>query len=160
MSACSGWNYNFRCINIVFGVFLRESARTAAKTRTNVSTNSGKATKRLDRLAPNLANMCRFIWEWINAKQIAPRNIRGHLGGFRGSQIQNYWEAVKLAPILVHVCGFIWEWTNYKSPLNNPGGMGGGRGHTFKSLGKLQTDGPIGTTFGTRLRIRLGMDIG
>ena len=27
--------------------FLRESARTAAKSRTNVSTNSGKATKRL-----------------------------------------------------------------------------------------------------------------
>ena len=32
-SACSGWNYNFRCINVVFGVFLRESARTASKSR-------------------------------------------------------------------------------------------------------------------------------
>ena len=39
---------------LFFGVFLRESARTAVKNRTNLSTNSGKATKRLGRLAPNL----------------------------------------------------------------------------------------------------------
>ena len=37
--------------------------------------------KRLVRLAPNLIHMCRFIWEWIYAKQIAPRDTRGHLGG-------------------------------------------------------------------------------
>ena len=42
---------------LFFGVFLRESARTAAKSRTNLSTNSGKATKRLGRLAPNLAHI-------------------------------------------------------------------------------------------------------
>ena len=36
MSACSGRNYNCRCINGFFGVFLRESARTAAKSRTNL----------------------------------------------------------------------------------------------------------------------------
>ena len=29
---------------------------------------SGKSTKRLDRLAPNLVNICRFIWEWTYAK--------------------------------------------------------------------------------------------
>ena len=28
----------------------------------------GKSTKRLDRLAPNLENICRFIWEWTYAK--------------------------------------------------------------------------------------------
>ena len=105
MSACSGRNYNFRCINVVFGVFLRESARTAAKSRTNFSTNSGKATKRLGRLAPNLAHM----WEWIYAKQIAPGDARGLLGALGGQQ--------------------------------------------FKSL-------LIGTNFGSRLRINLGMDIG
>ena len=95
MSACSGRNYDFRCI--------------AAKRRTNL-----KATKRLDRLAPNLAHMCRFIWEWIYAKQIAIRDTRWYLG-FRGLSIQQSGEAVKrldrLAPTLVHVCGFIWEWT-------------------------------------------------
>ena len=45
---------------------------------------SGKAVKWLDRLAPNLAHICRSIWEWIYAKQIAPRDTRGHLGGFWG----------------------------------------------------------------------------
>ena len=33
-------------------------------------------------------------------------------------------------------------------------------GHKSKSLGGCQTAGPIGTTFGRRLRIRLGLDIG
>ena len=115
MSACSGRNYNFLYINVVLGVFLRESAHTVAKSRTNLITHSGKATKRLSRLAPNLAHMCKFIWEWIYAKQIAPRDTRGHMGGFRGQQ--------------------------------------------FKIWGSCQTAGPIGTKFGTRLRIRLGMDI-
>ena len=43
---------------------------------------SWEAVKRLDRLAPNVAHMCRFIWEWIYAKQIALRDTRGELGGF------------------------------------------------------------------------------
>ena len=195
---------------LFFGVFLQESAHTAAKSRTNLSTNSGKATKRLGRLA----HMCKFVWEWIYAKQIAPRDTRGHLGGFRGSTIQKSGKAVRLAPTLVHVCGFIWEWTwaKYKSPFNSPGAFGGrglwchkfnspgklsngwtdwhqiwhtsadpsGNGYTpnklpletqgghlgvlgvkhSKVLGSCQTAAPIGTKFGKRLRIRLGMDIG
>ena len=44
-----------------------------------------------------------------------PFETQGALGGFRGSNIHKYGEAVKrldrLAPTLVHVCGFIWEWT-------------------------------------------------
>ena len=132
MLSCSGRNYNFRCIYIFFGVFLRETVHTAAKSRTNLSTNPRKVTKRVDRLAPNLVHMCRFIWEWIHAKQIAPRDTRGNFGGgggLGGSTIQKYWEAVKrldrLAPTLVQVYGFIWEWTKakYKSPLNTPGGI-------------------------------------
>ena len=74
-----------------------------------------EAVKRLDRLAPNLAHMCRSIWEWIYAKQIALQDTREALGGSRGSIIQKSREAVKrfdrLTPTLVHVCGFIWEWT-------------------------------------------------
>ena len=74
---------------------------------------SGEDVTRLDRLAPNLVHMCIFIWEWIYAKQIAPRDTRGHLEGFRGSNIKKSREAVKrlerLAPHLVHVCGFVLE---------------------------------------------------
>ena len=67
------------------------------------------------------------------AKQIVPKDTMGHLGGFRGSNLQKSGEAVKrldrLAPTLVHVGGFIWEWAyKYKSPLNTPGGMAGGGG--------------------------------
>ena len=39
-------------------------------------------------------------------------------------------------------------------------GGGGLGGHKSKSLGGCQTAGPIDTKFGTRLRIRLGIDIG
>ena len=89
---------------------------------------------------------------------IRPTIPQRHLGGgVRGSQIQMFGED--------------WHQIWYKSAdssgnrlrLNTirssipQGGLGG---HTFKSLGKLQTAGPIGTTFGTRLRIRLRMDIG
>ena len=77
---------------------------------------SWEAVRRVDRLAPNLAHICRSIWELIYAKQIAPRDTRGALGGFRGQ--------------------------------------------TFKSLGKLSNGWTIGTNVGYRLRIHLGMDTG
>ena len=59
------------------------------------------------------------------------------------SQIQKSWEAVKrldrLAPNLAHICrsdlGLDIRQTNY--PLRHKGALGGGGGHTFKSLGKL-----------------------
>ena len=70
----------------------------------------------------------------------------------------------RLAPNLLHVCGFIWEWTYAKNnlPLDIPGGiLGGFRGSQYAKIWKIyQTAGPIGTKFGTRLRIHLGMDIG
>ena len=73
---------------LFFGVFLREFvrvfARTASKSRTNLSTNAEKATKRLGRLAPNLTHMCKFIWELIYSKQIALRD----LGVFGGQQFK------------------------------------------------------------------------
>ena len=62
-------------------------------------------------------------------------------GGFRGSQIQKSWEAVKrldrLAPYLVHVCGFVWEWTyaKYNSSLDIGGGLLGGQ--QLKSQGEM-----------------------
>ena len=133
MSACSGRNYNFRCIKLMlfFGVFLRESGRTAAKSRTSLSTNSGKATKRLGRLVPNLSHMCKFIWKWIcrYTPNKLPLETQGrHLGGFKRSTIQKYGEAVRLAQTLVHVCGFIWKWTNTSRPSIPQGAFRGGGG--------------------------------
>ena len=54
-----------------------------------------EAVKRLDRLAANLAHMCRFLWEWIYAKQIALRDKRGHLGVLGGQTFKKSGEAVK-----------------------------------------------------------------
>ena len=67
---------------LFFGVFLHETARPVAKSRTNLAQIQEKLPKRLDRLTQNLAHMCRFIWEWIYAKQIEPQDRRGHFGGF------------------------------------------------------------------------------
>ena len=78
---------------------------------------SGEVVKRLDRLAPNVVHICRSIWEWIYAKQIAPRDTRGHLGG--GFRVKH-----------------------------------------SKVWGSCQTAGPIGTNFGSRLRIHMGMNMG
>ena len=101
-------------VSDVFGVFLCESARTAAQSRTNLSTNSGKATKRLGRLAPNLAHVqihmgmdmlqtnCPSRHKWVTWGG-------GDLGGQQFKRMGKL--NVRLAPTLVHVCGFIWEWT-------------------------------------------------
>ena len=64
---------------------LRESAHTAAKRLTNISTNSVKATKRQDRLA----HMCRFTWEWIIVKKIDPRDTRGTWGVLGGQKFKS-----------------------------------------------------------------------
>ena len=109
---------------------------------------SWEAVKRLDRLAPNLAHMSRFIWEWIYAKQIAPRGTRGHLGeGFRGSNIQKFWEAVKW-PDDWHQLWFTsadssgnGHRLNTSRPSIPQGAVRGVLGgHKFKSLGKLSND--------------------
>ena len=51
---------------------------------------SCEAVKRLDRLAPNLVHVCRFIWDGHSLKTIRPTIPQGGiLGGFMGSTIQN-----------------------------------------------------------------------
>ena len=46
---------------------------------------SGEAVKRLDRLAPTLVHMvCRFIWEWAEAKYKSPLNTPGGMSGGGG----------------------------------------------------------------------------
>ena len=117
-------------------MFLRESARAAAKSRTNLSTNSGKATKRLGRLAPNLAHICTFIWKRIYAKQIAPRDTRGVLGGqqFKSLGKLSDWHQLWFASADSSGNG---HRLNPCRPSIPQGACGGVGGHKFKSLGKL-----------------------
>ena len=178
---------------------------------------SGKALKRLDRLAPNLAHICRSILEWIYAKKIAPRDTRGGTcgGGLGGQQFKSIgklsdWHQLWFTSADSSGNG---HRLNTNRPSISKGAFRGGGGlgcHKFKSLGRLsngwidwyqiwhtsadpswngytpkklpletqvghfgffgvkhlnvwgscQTAGPIGTNFGSRLRIHLGMDIG
>ena len=81
--------------------------------------------------------MCRFIWEWIYAKQIAPRDTRGNLGGLRGQtfkshgKLSNGWtDWHQLWFTSVDSSGNI----NTIRPSIPQGGLGD---HKFKSLGKL-----------------------
>ena len=138
MSACSGRNYDFRCIHIVFGALLRECRRVQ---RLRDELILAQIRKKL----PNGWTNWHQIWHTCadssgkgytpNKLPLETRGGGGHLGFFRGSTIKKSGEAVKqldrLAPTLVHVCGFTWEWTWAFR------GGGGLRGHTFKCLEKL-----------------------
>ena len=47
---------------------------------------SGKTTKRMDQLAPNLAHMCGFIWEWTEAKTVSSSRPKVGTWGVLGGQ--------------------------------------------------------------------------
>ena len=102
---------------LFFGVFLRESARTAAKSRTNLNT-FGKSYQ-----------------------------TAGPIGTKFGTHVQ------------IHM-GMDIRQTNCASRHEGGTDWGVLGGQKFKIWGSCQTAGPIGTNFGSRLRIRLGMDIG
>ena len=96
---------------LFFCVFLFESARTAVKSRTNLSTSSGKATKTAGPIGTKFVTHVQIHMGMDIRQTNYPSRHKGALGVLRGSTIQKYWEAVGLAPTLVHVCGLIWEWT-------------------------------------------------
>ena len=110
--------------------------------------------------------MCKFIWKWIFAKQIAPRDKRGHFGGGGGLGGQQFKSLGKLSDW--HQLWFTSaDSSGYGHRLNTSrhsipqGHLGGGVGcHKFKSLGKLSN----GWTdwhqiWHAHLQIYLGMDI-
>ena len=133
---------------------------------------SGEDVKRLVQLASNLVHMCRFIWEWIYAKQIALRDTRGHLGGGLWGQIFKRHGKLSNGWTDWHQLWFTSadsSGNGHRLNTSHPsipqgacrGGGGGVRGsHIQKVSGSCQTAGPIGTKFGTPLWIHLGMDIG
>ena len=116
-------------------------------------------------MAPNLVHVGGFVWEWTSAKYNSPHNTQGHfgfLGGhtFKGiGKLSNNWTN--------------WHQSWYTSADSSGNGhklntilhsisqehLGVLGGHKFKSMLMLSKAGPIGTKFGTCLRIRLGMDI-
>ena len=109
---------------LFFGVFLRESARTAAKSRTNLSTNSGKAAKRLGRLLETQEGT------WGG-------------GGFRGSTIKTYgklsdWHQLWFTSADSSGNGHSLNTSRPSIPQGAFGGGGLGC-HKFKSLGKLSS---------------------
>ena len=72
---------------LFFGVFLRESARTAAKSRTILSSHRQSCRKPLNRSGPKLTHACRFILEYrpTSAKKLTSldtvviwRGLGGH----------------------------------------------------------------------------------
>ena len=130
---------------------------------------SWEAVKWLDRLAPHLAHICRSIWEWIYAKQIAHRDTRGAHGGGGGVRGQTFKSLGKLPNGWTD-----WHQLWFTSADSSENGYrlnaslpsitqvffwGYWVTHS-KVWGICQTAAPIGTEFGTRRRIRLGMDIG
>ena len=105
---------------------------------------SGEAVKRLDRLAPNLVHRCIFTWEWIYAKQIAPRDTRGHFGGqtFKSQgKLSNgwtEWHQLWFTSADSSGKGHRLNTRGPSIPQGHVGWVGGWiRGHTFKSLGRL-----------------------
>ena len=100
---------------LFFGVFLRETARPVANSRTNLAL-----------IQENLPN------GWTDWHQIWHTCADSSGNGYMPNKL------------------------NLKTQGAFRGVLGG---HKSKSLG-CQKAGPIGTKFGTRRRIRLGMDIG
>ena len=175
MSACSGRNYNFRCKNkyICINVFWCVLARTAAKSRTNLSTNSGTATKRLGRLAPNLAHVQIHMGMDIRQTNCPSR----HKGVFGGQQFKSLgklsdWHQLwftsadssgnghRLNTSRPSIPQVAFRRLNTSRPSIPQVAFRGGGGVTnSKVWGNCQTAGPIGPKFGTQLQIYLGMDI-
>ena len=123
--------------------------------------------KRLERLAANLVHTCRFIWEWIYAKQIAPRDTRGIWGVLRGQtfkrqgKLSNGWTDWHPLWFTSADSSGNGHRLNTKRPSIPQGAcrvggwvrghsLGGFMGSTIQKTGKCgQTAGPIGTHFCT-----------
>ena len=89
-----------------------------------------------------MAHTCKFMWEWIYAKQIAPRDTRGALGGgslggqpFKSIEKLSDWHQLWFTSADSSGNG---NTLNTSRPSIPQGAFGGGLGcHKFKSSGKL-----------------------
>ena len=95
------------------------------------------------------------------SKQIASRDTRGHLGVLGGQQFKRMgklsdWHQLWFTSADSSGNGHRLNTSRPSIPQGAFRG-GGGRGSQIRKSGEAA---PIGTEFGTRRRIRLGMDIG
>ena len=92
--------------------------------------------------------MCRFIWEWIYAKQTTLRDTRGHLGGggLGGQTFKSQgklsngwtdWHQLWFTSADSSGNGHRLNTSHTSIPQGACRGGGGLGGHTFKSMGKL-----------------------
>ena len=80
LSGCAGQNYLCKFINVVFGVFLRESAATAAKSRTNYR-NDLRTPKKITQKVTQLPGLPKHSQESRpNANQNTSRELRAIIG--------------------------------------------------------------------------------
>ena len=121
----------------------------------------------MDRLAPKSVYVCGFIWEWAYAKHNSPHDTPGAFGGRGGGLGGHTFKCLGNLSTGWTDWYQIW-YKSADSPGNGhrldtirpsiPHGFGGVT--NSKVWGSCQTTGLIGTKFGKRLRIRLGIDIG
>ena len=120
-------------------------------------------------MAPNLVHLCRFIWEWIYAKQIAPRDTKGIWGILRGQtfksqgKLSNGWtDWHQIWYTSVDSSGNGHSLKTIRPTIPQGGILGGFMGSTIQNTVKCgQTAGPIGNKFCTcKMQMTLGMGTG
>ena len=147
---------------LFFGVFLRETARPVAKSRTNFA--------HIQEKLPNRWTDWHQIWHTcadssengympnqLNLK--TQGGISGDLGCHKSKslgRLSNDWtDWHQILYTSADSSG-----NGYRLNTIRPSTWGGGLGgHTFKSQGKMSNGWPIGIKFGTHVQIHLGMDI-
>ena len=151
---------------LFFGVFLRESARTAAKSRTNL-------TPILEKLPNGWADWHQSWHTCANSygngympNKFPLETQGGHLrGGLAGQQFKSLgklsdWHQLWFTSADLSGNGHKLNTSRPSIPqVVFRGWGGGGKVSNSKVLGSCQTPGPIGPKFGTHMHIHLGMDI-
>ena len=99
----------------------------------------GEPVKRLDRLATNLAHICRSIGIGYTTNKL-PLETQGggHLGGFRGQTFKSLEKLSNGWTDWHQLFNSSGSGHKYKSPHNTPGGiLGGFRGSQIQKSGKV-----------------------
>ena len=119
MSACSGRNYNFWCINVCFfKCFCASRRQLRLKTELTLAVTDGPVANHWTDRGKIWHTYADSSGNGNRLKKINISSPTGYLEGVRGSHIQTCRKDTKYldwsGPNLAHVCIFIWEWTSAK----------------------------------------------